>query len=123
MCMSRGSHIHKMVSVFGKQFIWDLHNILNFPKYILLDPYKRNLNKVQQYEIKFVATVIKYLLPLIYTYKMPHNELVYPRNVLRSSSYAPYRPVPQHEDSILTLCTSFIIGKNQKFVVLGVGFF
>lgn len=31
--------------VFGKQFIWELHNILNSPKYILLDPYKRNLNK------------------------------------------------------------------------------
>lgn len=39
-----------------------------------------------------------------------------------SSSYAPspYPPVPQHEDPILTLCTSFIIGKNKEFVFVGV---
>lgn len=44
--------------------------------------------------------------------------------MLPSSSYAPspYPPVPQHEDPILTLCTSFIIGKNKEFVFVGVIF-
>lgn len=55
---------------------------------------------------------------------MPHNELVYPWNVCcvpAVTLHCHYPPVPQHEDSILTLCTSFIIGKNQKFLVVGLG--
>lgn len=78
-------HVHlewysQDVSVFGKQFIQELQNIFNFPKYILLDPYKRNLSKYNNMKLSLLQ-VIKYLLPLIYTYKMPHNELVYPWNV------------------------------------------
>lgn len=43
-----------MVSVFGKEFIWELHNILDFPKYILLDPYKRNLNKFNNMKLRLL---------------------------------------------------------------------
>lgn len=44
--------------VFGKQFIWELHNILNSPKYILLDPYKRNLNKYNSIKLNLLQQIL-----------------------------------------------------------------
>lgn len=44
--------------LFGKQFIWELHNILNSPKYILLDPYKRNLNKYNDTKLNLLQQLL-----------------------------------------------------------------
>lgn len=41
-------------SVFLEKFIWELHSIFNFPKYILLDPYKRNLNKYNNIKLSLL---------------------------------------------------------------------
>lgn len=44
--------------VFGKQFIWELHKVLSSPKYILLDPYKRNLNKYNDTKLNLLQQLL-----------------------------------------------------------------